>query len=100
MNDYMPEEIIDNLQYALVKMADTCQDLEEERDELAEMCRRLTASVPKKSNDKVLTSGDVKQIRRESARGLHSQAEIARTYGVNPATISRIVRGVYYADVR
>ena len=47
------------------------------------------------TNEKKLGSWEVRQIRAEHKRG-ESQVDIAGTYGVNPATVSRIVRGLYH----
>lgn len=47
------------------------------------------------TNEKKLGSWEVRQIRALYKRG-ESQADIAGTYGVNPATVSRIVRGIYH----
>ena len=47
------------------------------------------------SNEKKLGSWEVRQIRAAYKRG-DSQVDIAGSYGVNPATVSRIVRGEYW----
>lgn len=49
----------------------------------------------RRNNKKKLTSRDVRAIRSMSRRGI-PQAQIAWEFGVNPATVSRIVRGIYY----
>lgn len=48
-----------------------------------------------KSNEKKLNPAQVRAIRSKHRLG-DSQAELAKFYGVNPATISRIVRGIYH----
>lgn len=47
------------------------------------------------SNEKKLVPAQVRAIRSKHKLG-DSQAELADYYGVNPATISRIVRGEYW----
>lgn len=46
-------------------------------------------------NTKKLSSQDVREIRASYKRGV-SQVDISRSYGVNSATVSRIVRGIYW----
>ncbi|WGH21468.1 helix-turn-helix DNA binding domain protein [Mycobacterium phage Tucker] len=50
---------------------------------------------PKRPNRKKLTSQEVRDI-RDAYYGGASQKQLAKNYGVNPATISRTVRGVYH----
>lgn len=50
---------------------------------------------PKRPNRKKLTEVEVKDI-RAAHRGGMSQKALAKNYGVNPATISRTVRGIYH----
>lgn len=47
------------------------------------------------SNEKKLVPAQVRAIRSKHKLGA-TQAELAEFYKVNPATISRIVRGIYY----
>lgn len=47
------------------------------------------------NNRRKLSSGEVKDIRSAYQGGM-IQADLANSYGVNPATISRIVRGLYH----
>lgn len=47
------------------------------------------------SNRKKLSDIDVRSIRLACRQG-SSQAEVAELFGINPATVSRIVRGIYY----
>ncbi|AHG23829.1 HTH DNA binding protein [Mycobacterium phage EagleEye] len=49
----------------------------------------------KRPNRPKLSERDAKDIRQAYQGGM-KQAELARNYGVNPATISRLVRGIYH----
>lgn len=51
-------------------------------------------------NARKLTPSEVRQLRQEHASGLMNQRELAETYELNPATVSRIVRGIYHSTVR
>lgn len=46
-------------------------------------------------NKKKLTSADVRAIRLGHRNG-ETQLSLAERFGVNPATVSRIVRGLYH----
>jgi DNA-binding XRE family transcriptional regulator len=46
----------------------------------------------------VISTSDARAIRNELATGRVTQRELARRYGVSPATISRLVRGLRHAD--
>ena len=46
-------------------------------------------------NTKKLSAQDVREMRAAYKRGT-SQVDISRQYGVNSATVSRIVRGIYH----
>ena len=46
-------------------------------------------------NRRKLSDYEVKDI-RAAYRGGMSQKDLAHAYGVNPATVSRIVRGIYH----
>lgn len=70
--------------------------LEELTESLIKENRQLRA---KTDNRKKLGTIEVQQIRKLYASGLYSQAEIADDYGVNPATVSRIVNGTYHSSV-
>ncbi|AWN05813.1 hypothetical protein SEA_PRIAMO_50 [Mycobacterium phage Priamo] len=50
---------------------------------------------PKRPNRKKLTAQEVRDI-RDAYYGGASQKQLASNYGVNPATISRTVRGIYH----
>lgn len=47
------------------------------------------------NNQKKLSASDAQAIRAMYWSG-QTQRSIARHYGVNPATVSRIIRGVYH----
>ncbi|QTF81469.1 helix-turn-helix DNA binding domain protein [Mycobacterium phage TarsusIV] len=49
---------------------------------------------PSRPNRKKLSKSDAKAI-RDAYYGGAKQKDLARNYGVNPATISRTVRGIY-----
>lgn len=66
------------------------QAYEAEREET----RRLRAA---NDNRKKLTRGEVFRIRLLWNKGGWSQAALADAFDVNPATVSRIVRGIYHA---
>ncbi|AHJ86661.1 HTH DNA binding protein [Mycobacterium phage CRB1] len=50
---------------------------------------------PSRPNRKKLTKQEVKDI-RDAYFGGAKQKDLARSYGVNPATISRTIRGIYH----
>ncbi|ATN92174.1 helix-turn-helix DNA binding domain protein [Mycobacterium phage TipsytheTRex] len=50
---------------------------------------------PSRPNRKKLTEREVKDIRQAYLGGM-KQKDLADNYGVNPATISRTVRGIYH----
>ncbi|AIS73809.1 HTH DNA binding protein [Mycobacterium phage SnapTap] len=50
---------------------------------------------PSRPNRKKLSRQDAKDI-RDAYYGGAKQKDLARNYGVNPATISRLVRGLYH----
>ena len=50
---------------------------------------------PSRPNRKKLSAQDVKDIRQAFQGGM-SQSDLAKNYGVNPATISRTVRRIYH----
>lgn len=54
-----------------------------------------TRTGPKRTNKPKLSPQEAKDIRQAYLGGM-KQADLARNYGVNPATISRIVNRVYY----
>ncbi|ASW31390.1 helix-turn-helix DNA binding protein [Mycobacterium phage Lokk] len=50
---------------------------------------------PSRPNRKKLTKAEARDIRNAYYGGA-KQKDLARNYGVNPATISRLVRGIYH----
>lgn len=50
---------------------------------------------PSRPNRKKLSEQEAKDI-RDAYYGGAKQKDLARNYGVNPATISRLVRGIYH----
>lgn len=64
-----------------------------ERDEL----KARVAELESKPNDNrpKLTDREVRDI-RDAHRGGMRQKDLADNYGLNPATVSRIVRGIYH----
>ena len=75
----------------------------EERDELKDEVEALKAKIASylpyvkqgADNRPKLTKAEVENIRALRRSG-YSQREIAEIYDINPATVSRIVRGQYY----
>lgn len=53
------------------------------------------ATGPDRPNRKKLTRREVSDI-RAAHRGGMSQSDLARSYELNPATVSRLVRGIYH----
>ena len=65
-------------------------------DELLELSNALRAQRgADRPNRKKLTKQEVKDIRAAYKGGM-KQKDLADNYGVNPATISRLVRGIYH----
>lgn len=77
----------------IVKVIRDLQALIEERDALRERVAVLEA-IPL-DNRRKLTANEVSDI-RAAHRGGMSQRDLAHAYQVNPATISRTVRGLYH----
>ncbi|AEK32661.1 helix-turn-helix DNA binding protein [Mycobacterium phage Bonamassa] len=63
--------------------------------ELVSENSQLKAAAAGKGNRPKLTDSEVSSVRELYRAGL-SQRQIAEAYDVNPATISRIVRGIYH----
>lgn len=72
-------------------IATAIQALMDENDEL----KRKLASADKPDNRPKLTKRDVARIHEMKRNGC-TQADIADCLDVNPATVSRIVRGQYH----
>lgn len=52
-------------------------------------------SIVRSENRKKLSPGQVRTLRMRYRAG-SSQAELSELFGINPATVSRIVRGIYF----
>lgn len=65
----------------------------EERDQLRDQVVKLTAAT--QNNRRKLSPLEVEEIRTAHRNGM-SQIDLANNYGVNPATVSRTVRGFYH----
>jgi DNA-binding MarR family transcriptional regulator len=76
----------------LVKLLQEIDAIISERNEL----RKQLALLQEPTNQKKLTDREVKEIRNLARTSDLTQREIADCYAVNPATVSRIVRGVYH----
>ncbi|WP_037355469.1 helix-turn-helix domain-containing protein [Amycolatopsis orientalis] len=59
---------------------------------------RTTLAYRERANRKRLTPAEVAEIRRLAETTSLTQREIAASFDVNPATVSRIVRGIYYGQ--
>lgn len=102
------KQIIQNLQYALADYAGRNQALVElgaalEADNnalIGQVHRLMSKTEAAGSNSKKLTPADVRRMRAEYRTTSLNQKALADIYEVNPATVSRIVRGVYHARVR
>lgn len=95
------DQIITNLQYVVADYAGQVQTLTEEKSLLVARNTALSTAAARTpaDNSKKLSADDVRRMRRDAASGL-SQRELADIYEVHPATVSRIVRGQYHANVR
>jgi Trp operon repressor len=69
--------------------------VEEVLAENAQLKKKLLLDLRVPSNRKKLSKREAAHIRELKRNGLN-QASIAQIYDVNPATISRIVRGQYH----
>lgn len=54
----------------------------------------------KTDNRKKLSAGEVNLMRRMWVDGDRTQTELADIFAINRATVSRIVRGEYFAELR
>ena len=68
------------------------------KNEFDDLKFRLMLAV--NDNRKKLSRQEVRALRRDWDTGYFTQAEIAADYGINRATVSRIVRGIYHPRVR
>lgn len=90
------EEEIKRLKEANAEKAHRLQRASEAFGEAFVKGGQLTAPTGAgRPNRKKLTQREVKDI-RDAYRGGMKQKDLADNYGVNPATISRLVRGIYH----
>lgn len=88
---------------ALSRMKAQILELVDSYDKAVTEVLAAQSAVPTKAlvndNRKKLAFDDVRRIRTEYRTGRFSQRELADWYNVNPATVSRIVRGQYHRSV-
>ncbi len=77
----------------LLKLVSEIDELIKERDWLRQELHTLQSHA---GNRKKLSDREVKEIRNLSRATDLTQREIADCYDINPATVSRILRGVYH----
>ena len=87
------EDVLYRLFGAAEEFEDLVTDLKRENDELKEQLG--PGSVLAHSNRKKLGPEEVQGIRTLKRLGWTNKS-IAETYDVNPATVSRIIRGIYH----
>jgi len=79
--------------------AQVAEEREELKDEVEALKAKIASYLPYvkqgADNRPKLTKAEVENIRALRRSG-YSQREIAEIYDINPATVSRIVRGQYY----
>ena len=78
---------------ALAALLKDIDDLVKERDELR---KQLEAYKEERNNRKKLSQREVTEIRHLARASDMTQHDIADVFAVNPATISRILRGIYH----
>ncbi|WP_439377874.1 hypothetical protein [Amycolatopsis lexingtonensis] len=78
----------------LTQLVTSATELASEVDRLREENRALK---DKHSNAKKLTAREVQRIRDLWSTSDWTQTAIADAFDVNPATVSRIVRGIYHS---
>jgi DNA-binding CsgD family transcriptional regulator len=77
----------------LLKLITEIDELIKERDQLRQQVDDLQNHG---GNRKKLSGREVKEIRNLARASDLTQREIADCYDINPATVSRIIRGVYH----
>lgn len=65
-------------------------------DEVVELRREIDRLRKGHSNQKKLSPREAKRMREKYQTGKFTQAQLADMFDVNAATVSRIVRGIYY----
>ncbi|MGW6624262.1 helix-turn-helix domain-containing protein [Nocardia sp. NPDC055002] len=81
----------------LEELRDSINELIRERDalQLEVLSLKLMSTTP--NNRKKLTAREAGEIRRLARTTGMTNKEVADIYDVNPATVSRIKRGIYHA---
>ena len=64
--------------------------------EVVELRREIARLRNKRNNQKKLSPREAERIREKYRTGKFTQAQLADMFDVNNATVSRIVRGIYY----
>ena len=82
-----------NVRRVIEALRENTSYLVDEVVRLQEEVDRLRGST---NNAKKLSPREVERIRNQARSGRFSQRQIADMYGVNPGTVSRIVRGIYH----
>lgn len=77
----------------IVKVVNEFDEMVKELNFLRKRLDELESAPP--NNRRKLSQQEVKDI-RAAYRGGMAQVDLANNYGVNPATISRTVRGLYH----
>jgi DNA-binding NarL/FixJ family response regulator len=77
----------------IAQLVESARELEAEVGRLHRENQRLRDT---RSNRKKLTVREVENIRELNRRTGWTQKQIAEAFGVNPATVSRIVRNQYW----
>jgi len=89
----MPSQMVE-------RIGELIAELHEVKEYASELEARVVELEEKTDNRKKLRPFEVRQIRALWDTRMVTQKELADQYGVNPATISRIVNGVYYAEAK
>jgi len=79
---------------SLLETYETLEDLAEENQKLKAENRELRQKLGQ--NRKRLTPREVADLRRLYRTTGMNQTELAAVFDINPATVSRIVRGIYH----
>lgn len=64
--------------------------------EVVELRREIARLRNRNNNQKKLSPREAERIREKYRTGKFTQAQLADMFDVNDATVSRIVRGIYY----
>lgn len=97
-NDDLTQECL-QLQERVVELADEADKMETKLKQAIWALDRHHSHEPtgpnRPNNNRKLTEREVREIREHSRMGWKN-ADLARAFDVNPATISRIIRGQYH----